>query len=79
MQRVAAGIGSYELGALSPARQSIYKRLGWDTWQGPLSIRTDDGLLATPGDEVMALRLAQTPRLDVTQPLTAEWREGELW
>ena len=45
----------------------------------PLVIRTDKGLLPTPKDRVMVLRLPRTPKLDVEAPLTAEWREGELW
>lgn len=54
-------------------------RLGWETWRGPLFIRTADGLLPTPDEDVMIRRLPRTPALDVTQSLSAEWRQGELW
>ena len=79
MQRLAASIGDFDLGALSPADYGLYLRLGWEQWRGPLSIRTVDGLLATPDDEVMILRLPRTPLLDLDAPLSAEWREGELF
>jgi aminoglycoside 2'-N-acetyltransferase I len=79
MQRLAAEIRGFELGGLSPAYPGLYARLGWELWRGPLFIRAPDGLLPTPGEEVMILRLPKTPALDLDAPLSAEWREGELW
>lgn len=82
MQRLAASLNEFDLGALSPATQAItlYQRLGWELWQGPLSIRTADGLFTTPQENVMILRLARTPAsLDLRRALNAEWRPGELW
>jgi aminoglycoside 2'-N-acetyltransferase I len=77
---LARMIRSYELGALSPADDVFYARLGWELWRGPLFIRTDAGLDPTPRDSVMILRLESTPAdLDVSEPLSAEWRPGELW
>ena len=79
MRRVAEEIDGYDLGALSPARPPFYARLGWERWRGPTAIRVVDGLLPTPGEEVMILRTPRTPPLDLGTPITAEWREGELW
>jgi aminoglycoside 2'-N-acetyltransferase I len=80
MKRVAEEIQSYELGALSPFSVAYYERLGWELWRGPLYIRTEAGLIRTPSDEeVMVLRLPNTPALDLDAALSAEWREGELW
>jgi len=80
MRRVAAEIQDFELAALSPFDVGYYARLGWELWRGPLFIRTPEGLQASPDDEeVMILRLPKTPSLDITQPLSAEWRAGELW
>ncbi len=81
MTRLAAEIarGDYDLGALAPARYAFYERLGWERWRGPTAIRTDRGLLPTPDDDVLILRLPRTPELDLDAPLSAEWREGELW
>lgn len=80
LKRLAAEVQDFDLAALSPSDAAFYERLGWELWQGPLFIRTKDGLLPSPDDEeVMILRLPQTPSLDLSQPLSAEWREGELW
>jgi aminoglycoside 2'-N-acetyltransferase I len=79
MREAATQISSYALGALSPSDAAFYQRLGWEVWHGPLAIRTEHALLDTPDEEVMILRLAGTPPLDVYTRLTAEWRQGELW
>ena len=79
MDRLATVIHDFELGGLSPAEPMLYTKLGWVSWQGPLSIRTQDGLISTPDGSVMILRLPKTPPLDLTSPLSAEWRDGELW
>lgn len=79
MRRIAAEVKAFDLAALSPFNAGWYARLGWEQWRGPLFIRTGGGLMPTPGEEVMILRLPRTPPLDLDAPLSAEWREGELW
>ena len=89
MQRLAkvAADGGYDLAALCPADTGIYNRLGWEYWIGPLFIRRSicpgketPALIPTPEEQVMVLRLPETPTLDLRQSLSAEWREGgELW
>jgi aminoglycoside 2'-N-acetyltransferase I len=80
MKRVAKEIQDFELGALSPFSVGYYEQLGWERWQGSLFIRKDGSLIQTPNDvDVMILRLPRTPVLDLHAPLSAEWREGELW
>ena len=79
MRRLAGAITDYDLGGLSPAEPMLYTKLGWVFWQGPLFIRTQDGLISTPDGSVMILQLPKTPALDLTLPLSAEWRAGELW
>ena len=78
---------SYELAALCPADTDLYLYLGWERWQGQLYIRVsqerskeDRTLIATPEERIMILKLPRTPFLDLTLPLSAEWRHvGELW
>jgi len=79
VQKLASEIMGFELGALSPSNHRLYVRLGWELWRGPLFISSPEGWVSTPDDEVMILRLPKTPRLDINAPLSAEWREGELW
>jgi GNAT superfamily N-acetyltransferase len=79
LESVPGLVGDYDLAALSPATERLYTRLGWRYWRGPLSIRTDTGLVPTPDEQIMYLRLPSSPRLDDTLPLSAEWRPGEVW
>jgi aminoglycoside 2'-N-acetyltransferase I len=80
MKHLIGEIQDYDLAALSPASVAFYEELGWELWRGPLFIRKDDNLIPSLDDEeVMIFRLPKTPVLDVHAPLSAEWREGELW
>lgn len=79
MRQLALAIQDFEMGGLSPAEPVLYEKLGWVFWKGPHFIRTSDGLLSTPEDQIMILKLPKTPPLDLTLSLSAEWREGELW
>jgi aminoglycoside 2'-N-acetyltransferase I len=79
MLRLAEAITDFDLGVLCPAIPLMYARLGWEFWRGPLFIRRSDRLIPTPDEDVMILRLPKTPPLDLEAPLSAEWREGELW
>jgi len=80
MRRIADLIAGYDLAALSPFSTTYYGRLGWETWQGTLLIRKDDQRLPTPEDEeVMILRLPRSPDFLLTDTLSVEWREGEVW
>jgi aminoglycoside 2'-N-acetyltransferase I len=80
MKYLIGEIQDYELAALSPFSVQYYERLGWELWRGSLFIRTKDNLMPSlDGEEVMIFRLPKTPVLDLNAPLSAEWREGELW
>ena len=79
MQRLASSITDFEIGGLCPAEPELYAKLGWVYWRGPLFIRTEEGLLPTPEEEIMILRLPKTPVLNLDLPLSAEWRAGEIW
>ena len=79
MDRLASAISDYDLGGLSPAEPQLYAKLGWVFWRGPLFIRSQERLVPTPDERIMILRLPKTPSLELEKPLSAEWREGELW
>jgi aminoglycoside 2'-N-acetyltransferase I len=79
MKHIEDRITDYDLGCLCPAEPELYAKLGWVFWHGPLFIRVPEGLVPTPDERVMILRLPKTPTLDLDLPLSAEWREGEVW
>lgn len=71
----------YELGALGTGSQGFYERLGWQVWRGPSAVRTDDGDQPTPDEDgyVMVLTTPATASIDITAPISCEWREGDVW
>jgi aminoglycoside 2'-N-acetyltransferase I len=81
MKALVDAVQSFELAGLCPDDRAVtlYERLGWRFWQGPLSIRTDEGLTRTPGAWMMFMPLPKTPPLDSSLPLSAEWRPDDLW
>ena len=79
LRRLEMEIHGFELAALCPAAEELYAKLGWFKWRGPLFIRQEEKLVATPDETVMVLPLPQTPQLNPHESLSAEWREGELW
>lgn len=79
MTCLAAHIQDYALGALSPADTSLYARLGWKVWLGPLFGRKDGEWIPIPGERAMILNTRNTPKLDLHTPLSIEWRAGEVW
>jgi aminoglycoside 2'-N-acetyltransferase I len=79
MGALAEQIQGYDLGGLSPAETTLYARLGWEYWGGPLYVRKGDVKILVPGEAAMILRTPNTPPLDLTAPASIEWREGDVW
>ena len=71
----------FELGGLGTGRQSFYGRLGWRVWEGPSSVRASEGDRRTPDEDgaVMVLATPTSPPLDLTAPISCDWREGDVW
>jgi GNAT superfamily N-acetyltransferase len=81
MRTLVRRVATFQLAALCPSArgQALYGRLGWETWIGPLSIRQGADVIETPEESVMIYRLPGSPPLNLAEPLSAEWRPGELW
>ena len=82
MRDVGAHIAErYQLGALGTGSHRFYERLGWATWRGPSSVRTPDGERPTPEEDgyILVLRTPSSPALDVTAPISCDWRPGDVW
>jgi aminoglycoside 2'-N-acetyltransferase I len=71
----------FELGALGTGRHSFYERLGWQTWAGPSSVRTPEGDRQTPDDDgyILVLATPTSPPLDLSAPISCDWRPGDVW
>jgi aminoglycoside 2'-N-acetyltransferase I len=73
--------GGFELGALATAGTTLYARRGWTPWRGPTYVRTHAGPVRTPEDDdaVLVRSTPTSPELDVTEPISCEWRPGDPW
>jgi aminoglycoside 2'-N-acetyltransferase I len=71
----------FELGALGTGRHSFYERLGWLPWLGPSSVRAVDGIRPTPDDDgfILVLGTPNSPPFRLTDPISADWRQGDAW
>ena len=71
----------FRLGALDTGLNAFYERLGWVTWKGPTFVRTDEGLVRTAEDDgnVMVRLTGTSPNLDLSAPISCDWRPGDVW
>jgi aminoglycoside 2'-N-acetyltransferase I len=71
----------YEMGALSTGVPTLYESAGWELWHGPTFASTPDGTVRTAEDDggIMVLRTPATGPLDLTEAITCDWREGDVW
>ena len=83
VRRHVAAFEGYELGALADGTRipGFYQRLGWEAWQGPTWAAGPDGPVRTAEEDgsVLVLRTPATGTLDLTGPLTCDWRPGDVW
>lgn len=72
---------TFQLGALGTGRLNFYQRLGWVVWQGPTFVRTDAGLARTAeeDDQVLVRPTPTSPELDLSAPISCDWRPGDVW
>lgn len=82
MRRVTDHIDrTFPLGALDTGKPRFYERLGWVIWTGPTFVRTDSELDRTEQEDGNVLvRLTPTsPQLDLSAPISCDWRPGDVW
>jgi aminoglycoside 2'-N-acetyltransferase I len=73
--------GDFQLGALDTGRPSFYEQLGWVVWRGPTYVRTEAGLVRTEEDDggVLIRLTPSSPELDLSAPISCDWRPGDVW
>jgi aminoglycoside 2'-N-acetyltransferase I len=71
----------FELGALGTGSQGFYQRLGWQIWRGPTYVRAAGGDERTADEDgyILVYTTPSTPPLDLDEPISCEWREGDVW
>jgi aminoglycoside 2'-N-acetyltransferase I len=80
MKKVGEEIQDFDIAGLAPFSVYYYAVLGWELWRGPLFVRTDASMVASPAEErLMIYRLPKTPELDLDKAISVEWRVGEVW
>lgn len=80
MRMAAERITAFDIGGLSPTNEAIYTRLGWETWRGPLLVRSGTNVVPSEDEGLMILRLPRTPLdLSLDEAISIEWRPGEIW
>jgi aminoglycoside 2'-N-acetyltransferase I len=72
---------AFRLGALSSAGTTLYARRGWMPWLGETYVRTEGRLIRTPDeDDSLYVRLTpSSPELDLSAPISCDWRPGDAW
>lgn len=71
----------YDIGALSTGVPALYERQGWELWPGPTFASTPSGTVRTADDDggIMVLRTPAAGPVELTDPITCDWREGDVW
>jgi aminoglycoside 2'-N-acetyltransferase I len=81
MRELTIHVGEYNIACLAADRVTFFEQLGWQRWRGSRAGRAPDGsLIPTPAEQnIMILRLANTPPLDLDRLLTIEAQAGRIW
>jgi aminoglycoside 2'-N-acetyltransferase I len=81
MRELIAHLAEYDLACLETDQVAFCEHRGWQRWRGPRTGRAPDGsLVPTPDQQnIMILRLATAPPLDLDRLLTIEAQAGRIW
>jgi aminoglycoside 2'-N-acetyltransferase I len=73
--------GACDLGALGATDDgaALYTARGWRRWEGPSSALTPGGVVRTADADGGIYVLPVAVELDLTAPLVADWRDGDVW
>jgi aminoglycoside 2'-N-acetyltransferase I len=73
--------GDWQIAALGTGSQAFYERLGWRRWRGKSFVRKRTGDEATPDEDgyIMVRLTPRSPALNGDEPISCEWRPGDVW
>ncbi len=73
MRELSAHLTEYDIAYLTTDQAAFFEHLGWERWRGPRAGRSGGELVPTLSQQdIMILRLANTPPLDLDRLLTIE-------
>jgi aminoglycoside 2'-N-acetyltransferase I len=72
---------AYDVAALGATEEAanFYAARGWQLWRGPTSALTPTGIRRTEDDDGAVYVLPLAVQLDLSAPLTCDWRDGDVW
>ena len=72
---------AYDVAALGATDEAVdvYVGRGWRLWAGPSWALTPSGVQRTEDDDGAIYVLPLSVDLDVREPLTCDWRDGDVW
>ena len=80
LRELASNVTDYDVACLATDCVTFFERLGWQRWRGPRAGRSSGEIIPTSDQSnIMILRLANTPYLDLDRSLTIEAQAGRLW
>jgi len=73
--------GTFELGALSTALTDLYRRFGWEPWQGQSYVRDGERLVRTADEDdgIMVLRCGPSLGISLDASIACDRRSGDDW
>lgn len=73
--------GPWQIAALGTGSHGFYERLGWRVWTGHSFVRSPAGDVATSDEDgyIMVRLTPRSPALDWHEPISCEWRPGDVW
>lgn len=82
MRQVNSHISNqFEIGALSTSSKDLYRQLGWEDWQGPSYVLTNDEWLRSKSEDngIMVLKIDPKSDLNFSSRIACEARHGDSW
>ncbi len=81
MEANSAIVEHFEVGALSSSSKDFYRRFGWEDWQGPSYVLTNNEWIRSESEDdgIMILRVDPSSNLELESRIACEERPGDSW
>ncbi len=71
----------FEVGALSSSSKDFYRKFGWEDWQGPSYVLTNNEWVRSESEDdgIMILRVGPSSNLNLESRIACDERPGDSW